>query len=65
LTGASAPPETAPGSVDAQTSRDREGSFSCDGSGPTGSDEMSQFQVYDTTLRDGAQQEGLTLSVAD
>src|SRR3712207_4408980 len=26
---------------------------------------MSQFQVYDTTLRDGAQQEGLTLSVAD
>jgi 2-isopropylmalate synthase len=24
-----------------------------------------QFQVYDTTLRDGAQQEGLTLSVAD
>ena len=23
------------------------------------------FQVYDTTLRDGAQQEGLTLSVAD
>src|SRR4051794_41878528 len=26
---------------------------------------MSQFQVYDTTLRDGAQQEGLTLSVED
>ncbi len=24
-----------------------------------------QFHVYDTTLRDGAQQEGLTLSVAD
>ncbi|MGL5829375.1 MAG: citramalate synthase [Angustibacter sp.] len=26
---------------------------------------MPDFQVYDTTLRDGAQQEGLTLSVAD
>jgi len=26
---------------------------------------MSQFHVYDTTLRDGAQQEGLTLSVQD
>ena len=26
---------------------------------------MSEFQVYDTTLRDGAQQEGLNLSVAD
>jgi 2-isopropylmalate synthase len=26
---------------------------------------MSQLQVYDTTLRDGAQQEGLALSVAD
>ncbi len=26
---------------------------------------MSTFQVYDTTLRDGAQQEGLSLSVAD
>jgi len=26
---------------------------------------MSQFQVYDTTLRDGAQQEGLSLSVQD
>src|SRR4051812_36112298 len=26
---------------------------------------MSQFQVYDTTLRDGAQQEGLVLSVQD
>ena len=24
-----------------------------------------QFHVYDTTLRDGAQQEGLNLSVAD
>ena len=26
---------------------------------------MSQFHVYDTTLRDGAQQEGMNLSVAD
>jgi len=26
---------------------------------------MSEFHVYDTTLRDGAQQEGLNLSVAD
>ncbi|MCL1898599.1 MAG: citramalate synthase [Micrococcales bacterium] len=26
---------------------------------------MSQFQVYDTTLRDGAQQEGMNVSVAD
>jgi 2-isopropylmalate synthase len=26
---------------------------------------MSEFHVYDTTLRDGAQQEGLTLSVQD
>ena len=26
---------------------------------------MNEFQVYDTTLRDGAQQEGLTLSVQD
>ena len=26
---------------------------------------MTEFHVYDTTLRDGAQQEGLTLSVAD
>lgn len=26
---------------------------------------MSEFQVYDTTLRDGAQQEGLNLSVQD
>ena len=26
---------------------------------------MDQFQVYDTTLRDGAQQEGMNLSVAD
>ena len=26
---------------------------------------MNDFHVYDTTLRDGAQQEGLTLSVAD
>jgi len=26
---------------------------------------MSSFQVYDTTLRDGAQQEGMNLSVAD
>ena len=26
---------------------------------------MADFHVYDTTLRDGAQQEGLTLSVAD
>jgi len=26
---------------------------------------MTEFQVYDTTLRDGAQQEGLTLSVED
>ena len=26
---------------------------------------MSQFHVYDTTLRDGAQQEGLSLSVQD
>jgi len=26
---------------------------------------MTQFHVYDTTLRDGAQQEGLTLSVQD
>ncbi|MFN8077074.1 MAG: citramalate synthase [Kineosporiaceae bacterium] len=26
---------------------------------------MSQFQVYDTTLRDGAQQEGLSLTVQD
>jgi 2-isopropylmalate synthase len=26
---------------------------------------MESFQVYDTTLRDGAQQEGLSLSVAD
>lgn len=26
---------------------------------------MSDLQVYDTTLRDGAQQEGLNLSVAD
>jgi 2-isopropylmalate synthase len=25
----------------------------------------STFQVYDTTLRDGAQQEGLSLSVQD
>ena len=25
----------------------------------------SEFHVYDTTLRDGAQQEGLNLSVAD
>ena len=24
-----------------------------------------RFHVYDTTLRDGAQQEGLTLTVAD
>ena len=27
--------------------------------------EPMQFQVYDTTLRDGAQQEGLSLSVQD
>ena len=26
---------------------------------------MSDFHVYDTTLRDGAQQEGINLSVAD
>ena len=26
---------------------------------------MSDFHVYDTTLRDGAQQEGLSLSVED
>ena len=26
---------------------------------------MTDLQVYDTTLRDGAQQEGLALSVAD
>jgi len=26
---------------------------------------MTELQVYDTTLRDGAQQEGLNLSVAD
>ena len=26
---------------------------------------MTDFQVYDTTLRDGAQQEGINLSVAD
>ena len=26
---------------------------------------MTSFHVYDTTLRDGAQQEGLNLSVAD
>ncbi len=26
---------------------------------------QSTFQVYDTTLRDGAQQEGLSLSVQD
>jgi 2-isopropylmalate synthase len=31
----------------------------------TGSDTQREFQVYDTTLRDGAQQEGLNLSVAD
>jgi len=29
------------------------------------SQQTSQFQVYDTTLRDGAQQEGLSLSVQD
>jgi 2-isopropylmalate synthase len=26
---------------------------------------VDEFHVYDTTLRDGAQQEGLNLSVAD
>ncbi len=29
------------------------------------SEQLEQFQVYDTTLRDGAQQEGLSLSVQD
>ncbi|MHA7135539.1 citramalate synthase [Oerskovia turbata] len=32
---------------------------------PTGAIAPSTFQVYDTTLRDGAQQEGMNLSVAD
>ncbi len=32
---------------------------------PTGTTTMSDLHVYDTTLRDGAQQEGLNLSVSD
>lgn len=32
---------------------------------PTGPSAPSPFHVYDTTLRDGAQQEGINLSVAD
>ncbi|WP_146843150.1 citramalate synthase [Cellulomonas composti] len=32
---------------------------------PTGLASATGFQVYDTTLRDGAQQEGINLSVAD
>src|SRR3954464_4116614 len=32
---------------------------------PTGQAPGEAFHVYDTTLRDGAQQEGLNLSVAD
>ena len=33
--------------------------------GTTTGTDAAAFHVYDTTLRDGAQQEGLTLSVAD
>jgi hypothetical protein len=32
---------------------------------PTRTPAMSDLHVYDTTLRDGAQQEGLNLSVSD
>ena len=49
----------------------REGSFvlsgatTYDGKKRTATMLDDQFHVYDTTLRDGAQQEGLNLTVAD
>ncbi|TDE09653.1 citramalate synthase [Jiangella asiatica] len=56
----------------AQTSRIREGSFVLSASivfPPTREDravtDLESFHVYDTSLRDGAQQEGLSLSVHD
>jgi 2-isopropylmalate synthase len=41
------------------------GSAAPDAAAPTGPWQPGDFQVYDTTLRDGAQQEGLSLSVND
>src|ERR1700751_1279499 len=54
----------------AELSRTREGSFVLGGTDDQpipGENPMldDTFHVYDTTLRDGAQQEGLNLSVAD
>src|SRR5947209_6346694 len=47
-------------SLRAQTSRIRGGSFCCDERTTS-----MGYQVYDTTLRDGAQREGITYSVVD
>src|SRR5215469_1163091 len=64
-------PTSRPAPTGAQTSRIREGSFVCGGGSrepiPENGLQMpdERFHVYDTTLRDGAQQEGLTLTVAD
>src|SRR5262249_27215525 len=64
--------------ADAQTSRTRGGSFLLPGHGsprqeptmsprttPAGTPLGDAFHVYDTTLRDGAQREGISYSVAD
>src|SRR5262245_61622582 len=64
------PPE--PPAADAQTSRVPRGVFCFvrrhdrrHGRKRTATMPDDQFHVYDTTLRDGAQQEGLNLTVAD
>src|SRR5205085_2575584 len=67
--GAATPARSHP--ADAQTSRDRGGSFCLrenlmTSTTPSGVDHPEDaFHVYDTTLRDGAQQEGLAFSVED
>jgi 2-isopropylmalate synthase len=59
------PPGTTPAGQRPTRDNDHQDDWAATDTEPPEDDPMSDLHVYDTTLRDGAQQEGLNLSVSD